>query len=75
VEIKENLEKFLKLPSGDDAEKVKNAFEWASNIEKDKIPQEFLKIKKFFEANSISIVDKPQSSSENDDIDLEEIPF
>jgi predicted ATP-dependent endonuclease of OLD family len=47
LEIKENLEKFLKLSSNKDATKVKNAYEWAINIKTDDIPQEFRIIKDF----------------------------
>jgi predicted ATP-dependent endonuclease of OLD family len=47
LEIKGNLEKFLKLPSSKDAKKVKNANEWALNVLKKDIPEEFMQIKNF----------------------------
>jgi len=52
IEIPENLEKFLKLPEGKDADKVKNAYEWAINQD-NKIPELFLEvIKNFLEEQS-----------------------
>lgn len=48
IEIPNNLEKFLKLPQGNEANKVKNAYEWAIN-ENNKIPDLFLKVKNFLE--------------------------
>jgi predicted ATP-dependent endonuclease of OLD family len=48
IEIPGNLEKYLGLTEGREAQKVKNAYEWA--IDKDKkIPDLFLKIKEFME--------------------------
>lgn len=48
IEIPKNLEKFLKLPEGKDADKVKNAYKWAID-EKNEIPELFLKVKNFLE--------------------------
>jgi predicted ATP-dependent endonuclease of OLD family len=48
LEIDPNLEGLLKLIQGDDADKVKNAHEWASDETKI-IPTEFEKVKKFLE--------------------------
>ncbi len=46
IEIPGNLEKFLKLPTGDKAKKVENAYKWVLN-EKNEIPELFLKVKIF----------------------------
>lgn len=46
IEIPGNLEKFLDLPEEKDADKVKNAYEWANN-KNNKIPELFLRIKNF----------------------------
>jgi predicted ATP-dependent endonuclease of OLD family len=48
LELDPNLEVFLGLPSGEGAEKVKNAYEWSSDSSKI-IPEQFVKIKNFFE--------------------------
>lgn len=44
LEIPGNLEKFLKLTTGN---KVKNAYEWASSINVEEIPEDFVKVKEF----------------------------
>lgn len=49
LEIAGNLEKFLGLPTSKPTDKVTNAYEWALNVADDKIPDELLKIKSFFE--------------------------
>lgn len=80
LEIPGNLEKFLGLPISDTADKVKNAYEWSLNIAVDKIPDELLKIKSFFEdkteenLNTVfnSEVDSnPENTVDNND----DIPF
>jgi len=60
IEIPKNLEKFLGLPEGKNADKVKNAYEWAIN-EKNKIPQLFLKVKQF-----LTEEDKSNKNTENE---------
>lgn len=42
-----NLESFLNLPTSKDAEKVKNAHNWALNVQIENIPIDFEKIKMF----------------------------
>lgn len=54
IEIPGNLEKFLGLPEGKDAKKVKNAYEWAIN-EDNEIPDLFLKIKSFLTSDNKTI--------------------
>lgn len=66
IEIPGNLEKFLKLPEGDEASKVKNAYEWAINQNK-KIPDLFLGVKNFLE--------EKDKNKQNDLINEEDIPF
>jgi len=46
-QIDPNLEKFLGLPEGEDALKVKNAYNWAKDIKEQDIPKEFNPIKEF----------------------------
>ncbi|HPL69497.1 MAG TPA: AAA family ATPase [Brevefilum sp.] len=70
LEIDPNLEAFLNLPNGNDANKVKNAFEWADNCFVE-IPNEFLKIESFL-CNNIIAFDE-DNCDENNDVD--EIPF
>jgi putative ATP-dependent endonuclease of OLD family len=45
--IEPNLESFLGLPDGDGAGKVKNAYNWASGVEPDAIPDGFNTVKNF----------------------------
>jgi len=69
IEIPGNLEKFLKLPQGNEANKVKNAYEWA--IDQDnKIPELFLKLKNFLEEQN-----KQNAVMEELDIVNDDIPF
>lgn len=76
LEINDNLEKFLGLPHGDGAEKVKNAFNWAKSVNQDKIPKEFLKIKEFLETDLNNTEEEMPDDLENTDINWsEEIPF
>jgi len=52
IEIPGKLETFLGLPAGKEAQKVKNAYEWAIN-ENNEIPELFLKVKDFLEKENI----------------------
>lgn len=77
LEIKGNLENFLGLPTGDDVEKVKNAFEWATNVEENKIPNEFLEVKKFIEVDTNVGRNSSVNSQdvEEDEENIEDMPF
>ena len=44
-----NLESFLSLPTSKDSEKIKNAHDWAMEIEIEKIPNKFDSIKNFLD--------------------------
>lgn len=70
LEITGNLEKFLKLPSGKDTDKVKKAYEWAMSVKTEDIPQEFIKLKEFI-GESICQSNKPEEEAGV----LDEIPF
>lgn len=50
LELNPNLESVLRLPNGDNAEKVKNAYDWAEN-KSNKIPKDFDIVKKFLETD------------------------
>lgn len=63
-------EKFLKLPSGKDAKKVKNAYEWAVSVKTEDIPKQFIKLKEFI-GESICKSNEPKEEVEV----LDEIPF
>jgi len=52
IEILEKLETFLGLPARKEAQKVKNAYEWAIN-KNNEIPDLFLKVKDFLEKENI----------------------
>lgn len=41
LEVPGNLEKFLNLPTSSEADKIKNAYEWATNVDNSSIPKEF----------------------------------
>jgi putative ATP-dependent endonuclease of the OLD family len=47
LEIAGNLETFVSLPEGKDAEKIKNAYEWAIKVKEENIPIEFIKVKDY----------------------------
>ena len=48
LEIPGKLETFISdLPEGKDAEKIKNAYEWAMKVKEENIPSEFVKIKEY----------------------------
>ncbi len=70
IELDPNLESVLGLPEGDNAEKVKNAYEWASNDESS-VPENFSEIENFLKQNgqtSIIVETQPEDTSEIDDI-------
>lgn len=87
LEIKENLEKYLGLPSSDEASKIKNAYEWAKTIEEAKIPTDFNIINDFLKDQTTSTpVNKKQKNqaaevmpvedtTEDANIELDDIPF
>lgn len=72
IELDPNLESVLKIPDGDNAEKVKNAYEWAMNSNNN-VPEVFDKVKKFLEG------EKPQNIAteveKEDIINPDDIPF
>ncbi|KAF0133969.1 MAG: putative ATP-dependent endonuclease of the OLD family [Candidatus Saganbacteria bacterium] len=72
LEFNPKLESVLGLPEGDDAEKVKNAFEWATNIT-NQVPADFGKVENFLkqsESNSIL----PEAIEEHA-INFKDVPF
>lgn len=72
LELNPNLESVLKLPDGDNAEKVKNAYEWAMNNDS-KIPESFEAIEKFLKGENS---EKISTEAEKEDtINPEDIPF
>lgn len=76
IEIQGNLEKFLKLPEGENTNKIKNAYEWAID-EKNEIPELFLKVKQFLMEKDKTNSDMENELFEGNNIndDAEEIPF
>jgi len=72
IELDPNLESVLKIPDGDNAEKVKNAYEWAMNSNNN-VPEVFDKVKNFLEG------EKPQNIAteveKEDIINPDDIPF
>lgn len=54
LEIDPNLETFLNLPSGDNADKIKNAHEWACDTTKT-IPNEFNAVRNFIENETLDL--------------------
>lgn len=74
IEIKGNLEKFLGLPEGNSANKVKNAYWWALD-EKNKIPELFLKVKKFLTEKHEPKIDAESEMPGNNNINFEDTPF
>lgn len=71
LEVPGDLESFLGLPTGEDTEKVKNAFNWARDVKTDTIPKEFIKLKEFINVK-VDSISKEQVNIENDE---DEIPF
>jgi predicted ATP-dependent endonuclease of OLD family len=73
LEIVDNLEKLLNLPSGNDAQKVKNAYEWAIK-EDNQIPEDFSVVEAFLNTNSlisstqVVLETNPSENTEPDDI-------
>jgi predicted ATP-dependent endonuclease of OLD family len=71
LEIPQNIESLLKLPEGDSADKVKNAYEWAKNRENN-IPDELNRVKDFFvNGNGKTPVSAYDENGNNDN----DIPF
>lgn len=75
LELVPDLEKFVGIPSGHNSKKIKNAYEWAKDIELDKIPKEFEIVKNFLiketneDQKQKEIIDpKIESSYENIDL-------
>jgi predicted ATP-dependent endonuclease of OLD family len=68
LELAPNLEGFLSLPQGDDADKVKNAHKWAFDETKT-IPAEFERVKNFLEQGDGTNV------APEEEVNPEEIPF
>lgn len=74
IEIPGNLEKYLGLPEGNNAQKVKNAYRWAFD-EKNGIPKLFMKVKKFLTEKHKLKIDSESELSVNNDINFVDIPF
>lgn len=72
IEIDPNLESVLGLPEGDNAKKVKNAYEWATNTAS-QIPTNFGVVKNFLKQNGSN--NASTETSEEDIINPEDIPF
>lgn len=70
IELDPNLEVLLSLPSGNEANKVKNAYEWANDINNE-IPGMFDLIKQFLQDTYKSQISNPL----DEDIDFSDIPF
>lgn len=73
IELNQNLENALGLPDGDNAEKVKNAYDWASN-KTNEIPKSFQVVEKFLKGKNESITISIDTGEENN-INTEDIPF
>ena len=72
LEIDPNLESILRLPEGDNAEKIKNAYEWATNTVS-QIPTDFEIVENFLKQNGSRDISK--ETDEEDNINPEDIPF
>lgn len=72
LEINPNLESILGLPGGDNAEKIKNAYEWATNTDS-QIPTDFGNVEAFLRQNGAT--PSPTETIEEDIIYPEDIPF
>jgi len=72
LELDPNLESVLDLPGGDNAEKVKNAYEWATNgtIQ---IPANFGEVENFLKQNGESSIPRETTVAEN--LSPDDIPF
>ena len=68
--IDPNLESFLSLPESKNAEKIKNAHEWALNVNVDDIPNDFNQIKIFL-ANEVI----QENTEVINDISTDDLPF
>ena len=62
----------MRLPEGDNAEKVKNAYEWAANTAS-QIPTDFEIVENFLKQNGSRDISK--ETDEEDNINPEDIPF
>ncbi|MGB3480525.1 MAG: AAA family ATPase [bacterium] len=74
IGIPGNLEKFLGLPEGNNAKKVKNAYKWALD-EKNKIPELFLKVKKYLTEKHEGKIYTESEMPKNNNINFEDTPF
>jgi predicted ATP-dependent endonuclease of OLD family len=74
LEIDPNLEGFIGLPIGENAEKVKNAHVWAIDTSKT-IPSEFDSVKLFLSLEDNERVEEIQQPTISEEIDLDDIPF
>lgn len=72
LELDSNLESVLGLPDGDNAEKVKNAYEWAINKDS-KIPKSFVSIEKFLKGENTENIST--KIAKEDIINPDDIPF
>lgn len=72
LELDPNLESVLGLPDGDNAEKVKNAYEWAINKD-NKIPKSFESIEKFLKGENSGNIST--EIAKEDIINPDDIPF
>jgi len=80
LQIPDTLEDFLGLPPGKDAKKVKNAYEWASNVETGQILSFFDPVKDFFVSGEVlSNTDNQDVENDVDKLTVktkeEDIPF
>ena len=72
LELDPNLESVLKLPDGENAEKVKNAYEWAMNKDS-KIPKSFVAIENFLKGENTENIST--EIEKEDTINPDDIPF
>lgn len=72
LELDPNLESVLGLPDGDNAEKVKNAYEWATNST-NQIPANFGEVENFLKQNGRSSTQRETTVVE--DLSSDDIPF
>jgi predicted ATP-dependent endonuclease of OLD family len=72
IELDPNLESVLKIPDGDNAEKVKNAYEWAMN-NNNNVPEIFDQVKNFLEGEESQNI--TTEIEKEDIINPDDIPF
>lgn len=86
LEIKDNLEKLLGLPSSEGSAKVKNAHEWALKIDEDKIPADFNCVSDFLKGSiscelqkepeqELAEIEDIKKAAKENDINWKDIPF